>query len=146
MNEELTYAEKSKLPLKVWVFVIGMTVSIYLAIWAPLGVMPALLMTLLFFVGILAVLNKMQTRVSISKDYLYANNAKIEIKYIKKAIPLNKLEFRDLNGVFADPAAFLATNFWTNTGVKIELKDKNDPTPYWLISSKRANEIAEKLN
>ena len=146
MNEELTYAEKSKLPLKVWVFVIGMSVSIYLAIWAPLGVMPALLMTLLFFVGFLSVLNKMQTRVSISKDYLYANNAKIEIKYIKKAIPLNKLEFRDLNGVSADPAAFLATNFWTNTGVKIELKDKNDPTPYWLISSKRANEIAEKLN
>jgi hypothetical protein len=123
-----------------------MSVSIYLAIWAPLGVLPALLMTLLFFVGILAVLNKMQTRVSISKDYLFANNAKIEIKYIKKAIPLSKLEFRDLNGVFADPAAFLATNFWTNTGVKIELKDKNDPTPYWLISSKRANEIAEKLN
>ena len=146
MNEELTYAEKSKLPLKVWVFVIGMSISIYLAIWAPLGVMPALLMTLLFFAGFLAVLNKMQTRVFISKDYLYANKAKIEIKYIKKAIPLNKSEFRDLNGVSADPAAFLATNFWTNTGVKIELKDKNDPTPYWLISSKRADEIAEKLN
>ena len=146
MNEELTYAEKSKLPLKVWVFVISMSISIYLAIWAPLGVMPALLMTLLFFAGFLAVLNKMQTRVFISKDYLYANKAKIEIKYIKKAIPLNKSEFRDLNGVSADPAAFLATNFWTNTGVKIELNDKNDPTPYWLISSKRAIEIAEKLN
>jgi hypothetical protein len=146
MNEELTYAEKSKLPLKVWVFIIGMSISIYLAIWAPLGVVPALFMTLLFFAGFLAVLNKMQTRVFISKDYLYANNAKIEIKYIKKAIPLNKSEFRDLNGVSANPAAFLATNFWTNTGVKIELKDKNDPTPYWLISSKRANEIAEKLN
>ena len=146
MNEELTYAEKSKLPLKVWVFIIGMSISIYLAIWAPLGVMPALLMTLLFFAGFLAVLNKMQTRVFISKDYLYANKAKIEIKYIKKVIPLNKSEFRDLNGVSADPAAFLATNFWTNTGVKIELKDKTDPTPYWLISSKRATEIAEKLN
>ena len=146
MNEELTYAEKSKLPLKVWVFIIGMSISIYLAIWAPLGVMPALLMTLIFFAGFLAVLNKMQTKVFISKDYLYANNAKIEIKYIKKAIPLNKSEFRDLNGVSADPAAFLATNFWTNTGVKIELKDKNDPTPYWLISSKRATEIAKKLN
>ena len=146
MNEELTYAEKSKLPLKVWVFVIGMSISIYLAIWAPLGVISALLMTILFLVGFLAVLNKMQTRVFISKDYLYANNAKIEIKYIKKAIPLNSAEFRDLNGVSADPAAFLATNFWTNTGVKIELKDKNDPTPYWLISSKRATEIAKKLN
>ena len=146
MNEELTYAEKSKLPLKVWVFIIGMSISIYLAIWAPLGVMPALLMTLLFFAGFLAVLNKMQTRVFISKDYLYANNAKIEIKYIKRATPLNKSAYRELNGVSADPAAFLATNFWTNTGVKIELNDKNDPTPYWLISSKRAKEIAEKLN
>lgn len=146
MNEELIYSEKSKLPLKIWIFVAGMSVSIYLAIWAPLGVAPAAIMTLLFFVGFVSVLNKMQTRVAISKDYLYANNAKIEVKFIKKVTPLDKAAYRQLNGVSADPAAFLATNFWSNTGVKIELNDKNDPTPYWLISTKRPNEIAEKLN
>jgi hypothetical protein len=46
----------------------------------------------------------------------------------------------------ADPAAYLAIKFWASTGVKIEIKDPQDPTPYWLITSKRGEEIAALLN
>jgi branched-subunit amino acid ABC-type transport system permease component len=149
MNDELKgviYFEKSKLPIKIWVFIAGMSASIYLAIWAPLGQVPALLITLIFTFGFLVLLQRMQTTIYITKDFLYANKAKIEIKYIKEVTPLTKAEFKELNGVAADPAAFLATNFWTHTAVKVVIKDKNDPTPYWLISTNRAGEVAKKLN
>ncbi len=149
MNEELKgviYFEKSKLPIMIWVFIAGMSASIYLAIWAPLGDLPALLLTLIFTIGFLLLLQMMQTKIYVTKEFLYANKAKIEIKYIKSVTPLSKAEFKELNGVAADPAAFLATNFWTHTGVKVVIKDKNDPTPYWLISTNRASELAKKLN
>ena len=149
MNKELKgviYFEKSKLPIKIWVFIAGMSASIYLAIWAPLGDLPALLLTLIFTIGFLLLLQMMQTTIYVTKEFLYANKAKIEIKYIKSVTPLSKAEFKELNGVASDPAAFLATNFWTHTGVKVVIKDKNDPTPYWLISTNRASELAEKLN
>ena len=87
----------------------------------------------------------MQTTIKIENKVLYANEAKIDLKFINNVKSLNKDEFKKLNGIAADPAAFLATNFWTNTGVKVELNDKNDPTPYWLISSKRASELAKLL-
>ncbi len=149
MNEELKgviYFEKSKLPIMIWVFIAGMSASIYLAIWAPLGDLPALLLTLIFTIGFLLLLQMMQTKIYVTKEFLYANKAKIEIKYIKSVTPLSKAEFKELNGVAADPAAFLATNFWTHTGVRVVIKDKNDPTPYWLISTNRASELAKKLN
>ena len=149
MNDELSgviYFEKSKLPLKIWIFVLGMSVSIYLSIWAPLGVIPALLTTIFFTFGMLILLERMKTSIKITEDFLYANQAKIEMKYIKSAMHLNKQEFKRLNGVAADPAAYLATNFWTHTGVKIEINDKNDPTPYWLISTNSASELIKKLN
>ena len=88
----------------------------------------------------------MQTTTFIQGDFLYVNQAKINLKYLKSATALNEKEFKKAIGVEADPAAFLAINFWVKTGVKIKLNDKNDPTPYWLISSKRADELAEKLN
>ena len=88
----------------------------------------------------------MQTTIYIEGNYLYVNSAKIELKFINSATALTREEFKKLTGAQADPAAFLATNFWTNTGVKVELKDKNDPTPYWLISTKRAVELAKKLS
>jgi hypothetical protein len=46
----------------------------------------------------------------------------------------------------ADPAAYLAIRFWIPTGLKIAVVDPRDPTPYWLITSKRGEEIAALLN
>ena len=145
MNDELTYFEKSKLPIIIWFLYALMCASIYLAIWAPLGSTPALVVTVISIFGFYYLSLKMQTIVKIENKVLYANEAKIDLKFIKNVKSLNKDEFKKLNGIAADPAAFLATNFWTNTGVKVELKDKNDPTPYWLISSKRASELAKLL-
>jgi hypothetical protein len=48
--------------------------------------------------------------------------------------------------VQADPACFNATRFWVSTGVKVEIKDKSDPTPYWLISSRKGKSLAACLN
>jgi hypothetical protein len=48
--------------------------------------------------------------------------------------------------VQADPACFNATRFWVSTGVKVEIMDKSDPTPYWLISSRKGKALAACLN
>jgi len=45
----------------------------------------------------------------------------------------------------ADPAAYLAIRFWTAHGVKIEITDERDQTPYWLVTSKRKDALAEAL-
>lgn len=141
-----TYFEQISWSIWVWLFMALMSASIFLAIWAPLGSNAAIGITLLSIIGLYLISLKMQTTTFIQGDFLYVNQAKINLKYLKSATALNEKEFKKAIGVEADPAAFLAINFWIKTGVKIELNDKNDPTPYWLISSKRAGELAEKLN
>ncbi|NBU93639.1 MAG: DUF3093 family protein [Actinobacteria bacterium] len=145
-SKDVIYFEKSNWPISVWFFLSFICASIYLAIWAPLGQIPALITTILCTFGLVIISQKMQTTILLEQNMLYVNNAKIELRYIRKVTALDKVEFKKLNGAAADPAAFLATNFWSNTGVKIDLSDKNDPTPYWLVSSKRAKELAEKLS
>ena len=90
--------------------------------------------------------NKFALETVVINDWLYVGNAKIECKYLKKATPLNKSDFLKLRGRNADPAAFNGTRFWVSTGVKVEINDKKDPTPYWLISSRKAKLLASKLN
>ena len=82
----------------------------------------------------------------INAGWLYVGDAKIETKYIKKVTALNKNAYLKLRGVQADPACFNATRFWVSTGVKVEIKDKSDPTPYWLISSRKGKSLAACLN
>jgi hypothetical protein len=50
-----------------------------------------------------------------------------------------------MRGRDADPAAFLALRFWQPHGVRIDIKDDRDPTPYWLVSSKKSQELAQRL-
>ena len=45
----------------------------------------------------------------------------------------------------ADPAAYLAIRFWTAHGVKIEITDDRDQTPYWLVTSKSGEKLAQAL-
>jgi hypothetical protein len=89
---------------------------------------------------------KTRLEIVVINDWLYVGNAKVELKYIKSAKYLDKNAFLTLQGRQADPAAFNATRFWIKTGVKIVLNDKSDPTPYWLISSKKGKALADCLN
>lgn len=149
MNENLkgkTYFEQISWGIWIWFFVSILCGSIYLAIWAPLGNIPALVVTLISIFGFYYLCLKMQTTTYIQDNFLYVNQAKIDLKFLKNAKALNEVEFQKVIGSDADPAAFLATNFWVKTGVKIEVNDKNDPTPYWLISSRKAVELAKKLS
>ncbi|NCZ73340.1 MAG: DUF3093 family protein, partial [Actinobacteria bacterium] len=43
------------------------------------------------------------------------------------------------------PTAHLALRFWVKTGVKITISDHRDPTPYWLLSSRKSDEIVRAL-
>ena len=91
-------------------------------------------------------LAKISLETVVINDWLYVGNAKIEIKYIKKVVLLEKDQFLKIRGAQADPAAFNATRFWVTTGVKVEIKDRKDPTPYWLISSRKAKYLSKALN
>ena len=123
-----------------------MIASIYLTFWAPFGNLLAAVVSILISIALIYSAKKSVLEIVLINNWLYVGNAKIECKHIKKVTALPKEEFLKLRGQNADPAAFNATRFWVSTGVKVELKDKNDPTPYWLIATRKPNKLAEALN
>ena len=123
-----------------------MIASIYLTFWAPFGNLFAAVVSILIGIALIYSAKKSVLEIVLINNWLYVGNAKIECKHIKKVTALPKEEFLKLRGQNADPAAFNATRFWVSTGVKVELKDKNDPTPYWLIATRKPKKLAEALN
>ena len=123
-----------------------MIASIYLTFWAPFGNLFAAVVSILIAIALIYSAKKSVLEIVVINNWLYVGNAKIECKHIKKVTALPKEEFLKLRGQNADPAAFNATRFWVSTGVKVELNDKNDPTPYWLIATRKPKKLAEALN
>ena len=88
----------------------------------------------------------MTSEITIDGEVLRIDKANIEVKYLGKATVLDKNAMRLLRTRDADPAAYLAIKFWEPRGVRVELNDARDKTPYWLVTSKRGEEIAALLN
>jgi hypothetical protein len=85
------------------------------------------------------------SKIRVDQNELRIDKAHIELKYLGKVTVLDSHEMRLLRTRDADPAAFLAIKFWASKGIKIEVTDPRDSTPYWLITSKRGEKLAALL-
>lgn len=141
----MQFREVIRPPFWLLAFIYFMFLSLVVAVWAALGNFSALvaLIGLTFALFIIAIRSK--SEVIVNENELLAGGAHIELKYLGDIETLSRDQMRLLRTRDADPAAFLAIKFWISTGVKVTLKDQRDPTPYWLISCKKMEELKHTL-
>ncbi len=84
--------------------------------------------------------------VEVTADTFTAGRGRIERRYLGKATAFSGQDALDQTRTKLDARAFLVIRGWVKDVVKVELNDPNDPTPYWLVSSRKAPELAAALN
>jgi len=52
---------------------------------------------------------------------------------------------RELLGPLADPLAFVVQRPWVPGAVQVMLDDPDDPTPYWVVSTRQPARLAAAL-
>lgn len=142
----MTYSERLFVPLGWWlfgaafavtcgwIFLVATTWGVAIATTAFVGVGTAIL---LFGYG--------RVEVRIDSDELYAGGAHIEHRYCGQPTVLDAEEFRAIMGPQANANSFTVTRPYLKTGVLLPLTDRRDPTPYWLIASRRPDALAAAL-
>jgi hypothetical protein len=139
------YRERTPWPIWLWLFLLFLAASLAIAVWAALGTRWGSITMLVQLLGLIYLSQSTILAIEVSEEGLRVGGAHIEKKFLGKVEALSSEEMRQWRGPLADPASFMALRFWIPTGVKIEIKDPNDPTPYWLISSKRAQPLSAAL-
>jgi hypothetical protein len=119
--------------------------SLVIALWAAFDNTVAFTSFVAATIAIIYIAYAMRSTITFDGEELRIDRAHIESKYLGKVTILDSGAMRLLRTRDADPAAYLAIKFWAPTGIKIEVTDPRDPTPYWLITSKRGEEIAALL-
>ena len=122
-----------------------MLLSLVIAIWAALDATATIGAFILATLATPVIAKSLTSRISVSENELRIDKAHIERKYLGKVTVLDSDAMRLLRTRDADPAAYLAIKFWAAKGIKIEIADSRDSTPYWLITSKRGEELAASL-
>ena len=76
---------------------------------------------------------------------LRVDDTRLPLAVIAAVHPLAAEQRRDLLGRDADPLAFVIQRPWIPGGVRIDLDDPADPTPYWFVSSRHPQRLAAAL-
>ncbi len=138
-----TYSERLFVPLRWWVQTTMLLASLWLAFivampasaaWTATGVLVALTAALLLWFG--------SARVVVRDGVLHAGRAHIALDLLGAVTPLDAEETRRVHGVDADARAYLLTRPYLKRSVRIDVTDPADPTPYWLVSTRRPQALA----
>jgi hypothetical protein len=139
------FKEVLRPPIWVLAFIYFLLLSLVIGLWAAFDNTVAFTSFVAATIAIIYIAYAMRSTITFDGEELRIDRAHIESKYLGKVTILDSGAMRLLRTRDADPAAYLAIKFWAPTGIKIEVTDPRDPTPYWLITSKRGEEIAALL-
>jgi hypothetical protein len=140
------FKEVLRPPIWVLAFIYFLLLSLVIAIWAAFDNNVALVAFITATIAIIYIAIAMRSTITLDGEELRIDRAHIDIKYLGSATVLDSPAMRLLRTRDADPAAYLAIKFWMPKGIKITVVDPRDPTPYWLITSKRGEELAALLD
>ena len=84
-------------------------------------------------------------RVRLSGGELQVGPAHVPIRHLGKVEVIHPSGKQRALGPDLDPAAFVMHSAWIGPVLRIELADPQDPTPYWIFSVRRAEELAALL-
>jgi len=83
--------------------------------------------------------------ITVDDTELRVDDARLPREFVAEVVPLDANARRDLLGPHADPLAFVIQRPWIGGAVQVVLDDPDDPTPYWVISSRRPGRLAAAL-
>jgi hypothetical protein len=83
--------------------------------------------------------------VSVTAGTFVAGKANIPVSLLGDVEVLDAERMRHLRGPGIDARAYLCIRGWLPLGIRVTLTDPDDPTPYWLVSSRRPQALADAL-
>ena len=108
-----------------------------LTVWIPFGVLLPASALIVWSMG--------RYRVQIRHGELRVRDAHLPLSLVSAVVPLQAGTLRRLVGRHGDPLAFVSIRGWVGPGVQVVLDDPEDPVPYWVISTRRPDELTAAI-
>jgi hypothetical protein len=77
---------------------------------------------------------------------LHVPGARIPIAVLADGVALDRESFRLQTGPMADPRAFVVSRPWLHTAVRLTVADPEDPTPYWVVGTRRPMDLLTAIS
>lgn len=142
--QKVLYEEKLYPSLGIWVITVGLS-TVPAIIFAPIDALISILASALTLAGLVFALFNSTPTIRVTPTELQVGRARIERQYVGRAQSFIGPKATAERGPNLHGLAFLCIRGWIDGVVRIELTDKEDKTPYWLVSTRRPKELIHTL-
>jgi hypothetical protein len=143
-GSQLRYRESLRTPS--WWYLVGLGVAALLAAEfhvSKINLTDYLAFGILLPLSVVVIWSLGRGWLEISEDELRIRGAHIPLREITGAVALDAVTLRRVVGREGDPAAFVSIRPWIGPGVQLWIDDPDDPTPYWVISSRTPQRVVD---
>jgi len=141
----MLFRERLTVPVIWWLLAGLFALSVLIAVGAYLGPVWGVGTGLATMLVAAAIFVSAAIVISIDSREIQIGRACIEHAYITASEALTAEQARQRAGVEADARAHLVLRPYIKTAVEITLDDPDDPVPYWLVSTRRPQQLAAAL-
>jgi Protein of unknown function (DUF3093) len=131
-----------------WWYPVALSVAILLAAefqvagysltdWIPFLTLVPLSVAVVWWIG--------RSRLTISRTELTIRDARLPLRSVSGVVALDARTLRRVIGREGNPRAFVAIRPWIGPGIQLQLDDPDDPTPYWVISTRHPDRVMTLL-
>lgn len=140
------YEERLVAPVGWWVAVVGVAAVSAATIHSGAPGLRAVVPYVVLVPGaVLVMVLLSRGRVVVEDGVLHVPGARIALDHLGGVTPLDREGTRRVRGPLAEPRAYVATRPWLATSVRVQLEDPDDDTPYWLVGTRRPQDLAAVL-
>lgn len=140
------YDERLGVPLRWWALATMFLASVLVAFLVATPLWVALSATVLLTVVVIVVfVGYGSARIAVGDGLFHAGRARIEVGLLGEARALDSDAMRLLAGRDADARAFLLLRPYLAKGVRIDVDDPADPTPYWLVGTRHPTQLVSAI-
>ena len=107
----------------------------------PFGAVPGLVTSAAVLVALGVLLLSGTPAVGVRDGEFVAGRAHVPVALLGEVTVLDATRMRQAHGPGLDARAHLCLRGWVRTGLRLDLVDPQDPTPYWLVSCRRPERL-----
>jgi hypothetical protein len=130
-----------------WMYiVILLIVPATLLVFTPISIVAGIITAVVLVTGSVVLLLAAAPVIEIVDGSLAAGRARIPLELVGDVVAARGADARHERGPGLDARAHLVLRGWVDPVLRVSILDPDDPAPYWLLSTRRPEELASAID
>jgi hypothetical protein len=130
-----------------WIFIsTALVMPAAILVFLPINIAAGIITAVVLEVAVLILIAVGSPTIEVTDKTLIAGRALLPLEFVGTIAAYRDDEATDQRGLLLDARAWLLIRGWISPVIRVEITDPDDPTPYWIVSSRTPEALVKAID